>query len=168
MNVPDRDLLATYGRTEPFARAYLGGTFDLLHRGHLALMARARRIAMEIVVGVNTDEFATRYKRKPVMALEDRIAVLSACRLVDLVVLNVGDEDSTSAILHAGADCIVHGSDWQGEPLMRQMGLTPSFLQDHGITMVTLPYTPWISTTQIVDDWRPTIARQIMREERAH
>jgi cytidyltransferase-like protein len=168
MNVPDRDLLEQYGRTEPFARAYLGGTFDLFHRGHLALMARARRIAKEIVVGVNTDEFAERYKRKPVMCLADRIAVLSACRLVDHVVLNVGDEDSKPAIVHAGVDCIVHGSDWVGEPLMRQMGLTPEFLRDHGITMVTLPYTPWVSSTSIVEGWQPVIVRQVMREELAH
>jgi cytidyltransferase-like protein len=133
-----------------YQKAYLGGTFDCLHRGHLALFARARKVAQQIVVGLNTDEFAERYKRKPLMPLADRMAVLQACRLVDRVVLNVGNEDSKPAILHSGADCVVHGSDWQGDSLMRQMGLTPSWLDAHGIALVILPYTDFVSTTQIL------------------
>lgn len=139
------------GRSEPFRRAYLGGTFDCLHRGHLAIFAAAREIAREIVVGVNTDAFAARYKRVPLMPLADRMAVLASCRLVDQVVLNTGDEDSRPAILHGQADCIVHGSDWAGDPLMRQMGLTPAWLEAHGLQLVILPYTPWTSTTQLIE-----------------
>lgn len=144
------DFLASYGRSEPFARAYVGGTFDCLHRGHLALLANAGKIARQVVASVNTDAFAARYKRQPLLPLADRMAVLGACRLVDEVVVNTGDECSATAILHARADCIVHGSDWVGDSLVRQMGLTPGWLHLHGITMVTLPYTEFTSTTQLL------------------
>ncbi len=135
-----------------YRNAYLGGTFDCLHRGHLALFAQARRIADRVTVSVNTDAFAARYKRRPVMPLADRLAVLQQCKLVDRVVVNIGDEDSRPAILHVGdVDCLVHGSDWHGDALMQQMGLTRPWLEARGIALVILPYTEFISTTQILD-----------------
>jgi glycerol-3-phosphate cytidylyltransferase len=147
----DVHALAARGRTEPYARAYLGGTFDCLHRGHLALFAATRRVARELVVSVNTDEFAARYKRRPLMPLADRLAVLGSCKLVDRVVVNVGDEDSSVAIEIARPDCVVHGSDWQGDALLEQMGLTREWLQTRAIDVVILPYTPWTSTTQLLE-----------------
>lgn len=145
------DHLQALGRTAPFRLAYLGGTFDCLHRGHLALFAAARQIAYRVAVGVNTDDFAARYKRRPLMPLADRVAVLAQCRLVDLVVVNTGDEDSRPAILRTGADCVVHGSDWAGPSLLTQMGLTEAWLEAQRIRLVILPYTPWTSTTQLLE-----------------
>lgn len=144
------DFLATYGRHEPFRCAYVGGTFDCLHRGHLALLANTRKVAARVVASVNRDEFAARYKRQPLMPLADRVAVLEACRLVDAVVVNSGDEQSGPAIEASGADCIVHGSDWVGPSLLAQLGVTTDWLAARGITVVTLPYTPWTSTTQLL------------------
>jgi glycerol-3-phosphate cytidylyltransferase len=132
--------------------AYIGGTFDCLHRGHLALFANARKqLSDRIVVSLNTDEFAARYKRKPLMPLADRLAVVSACRLVDLAIVNTGDEDSRDAIERSGADCIIHGSDWFGDSLMQQMGFSQAWLDARGISLVTLPYTQITSTTEILN-----------------
>lgn len=137
-----------------FKRAYIGGTFDLLHRGHHALFAGARRMADEVVVSLNTDAFAARYKRVPVQPLADRLMNVAQLRSVDRAVLNIGDEDSRPAILLSGADCIVHGSDWTGDALLEQMSLTHDWLASHGITLVILPYTPWTSTTQLLEAFK--------------
>lgn len=139
-------------KTKLYRRAYIGGTFDCLHRGHLALLAAVRNVAVETVVSVNTDEFTTRYKRKPLMSLADRIAVLEACRLVDEVVVNVGDEDSKIAIVAANVDCVVHGDDWTGPSLMEQMGMDAVWVASAGIDMVVLPYTKGVSTTSILQE----------------
>lgn len=136
---------------KPYRRIYLGGTFDCLHRGHLSLFRNARRVALEVAVGVNTDEFAERYKRRPLMALDDRLEVLTECRLVDLVVVNTGCEDSKPAILACNVDAIGHGDDWTGPALMSQMSLTELWLATHGIDMVYLPYTRGVSTTSILN-----------------
>ncbi len=150
MTVDVPSFLRAHGRQTLWRCAYVGGTFDCLHRGHLALLANARTIAGRVVAGVNTDAFATRYKRQPLMPLADRMAVLCACRLVDAVVVNHGHEDSRPAILHAAADAVVHGSDWTGDGLLQQMGLTPDWLAQHSVSMVTLPYTEFTNTTQIL------------------
>lgn len=133
-----------------YNRIYLGGTFDCLHRGHLNLFRQARKTAHEVVVALNTDDFAARYKRRPIMPLADRCAVLEACRLVDFVQVNICDEDSKPSIIASGADCIGHGDDWTGLPLMHQMGLTQEWLDAHKLVMVTIPYTTDISTTEII------------------
>jgi cytidyltransferase-like protein len=148
---PEADLLRALHRTVPFARAYVGGTFDLPHRGHLALLARVRRFARTVVLSLNDDAFAAAYKRPPMMPLADRLAIWRSCRLVDAVTVNVGGADSRPAILASGADCIVHGDDWQGESLMRQMGFDEAWLREHGLSLVILPYTPFVSTTQLLD-----------------
>jgi cytidyltransferase-like protein len=143
----DHDYLILIKRQEPYRAIYLGGTFDCLHRGHLTLFLNAGRIATEVVVSVNTDEFATYYKRAPIQPLADRIAVLEACTLVDRVVINTGGHDSKPAIAAAAVDAIGHGSDWFGTSLMDQMGLTIEWLTERHIEMVSLPYTAGISST---------------------
>lgn len=146
----DEALWRLLGRTVPFARAYVGGTFDLPHRGHLALLARVRRIARTVVLSLNDDAFAAAYKRPPVMPLADRLAIWRTCRLVDDVVVNTGGADSRPAILASHADCIIHGSDWHGPSLHRQLGVDEAWLREHRLVLVILPYTPFVSTTELV------------------
>lgn len=137
------------GRDRPFKRMYIGGTFDCLHRGHVELFRNAASVAEKVIVGLNTDEFATRYKRKPLVPFADRLAVLWEMKLLDSVCTNTGDEDSKPAILFARADAIGHGDDWVGQSLKLQMGLTDEWLTKHGVAMVYLPYTHGVSTSEL-------------------
>ena len=135
--------------------AYIGGTFDLFHHGHVHLLRAAKERFGVVVVGLNRDDFVARFKlRRPVMTLIERMNVVAACRYVDSVIVNVGDEDSRPALLLAGATHFVHGSDWTGENLMRQLGLTKYWLAKHGIRLVYFPYTVGISTTEIIGRMR--------------
>lgn len=132
-----------------YKRAYIGGTFDLFHPGHVNLFRAAKEIAKEVIVALNTDEFAARYKRPPIMALPERMIMVESCKYVDLVTVNEGGEDSKPAILRCRPDAILHGDDWTGDSLMKQMGLTHEFLRQHGIAMEYVPYTCGISSTDL-------------------
>jgi cytidyltransferase-like protein len=115
-------------------RAYIGGTFDILHPGHIKLFRWAKRNYEEVVVALNTDEFVFRYKGKlPVMSYEQRFDILRELRSIDEVVRNYEDEDSRLSITLAKPTTIIAGSDWTVERLMKQMNLTPLFLQKLGI-----------------------------------
>lgn len=134
-----------------YRRAYIGGTFDCLHRGHLNLLQSVRLMAHEVVVSLNTDDFAARYKRRPLMPLADRMSVLEHCTLVDQVIINIGDEDSKVAIVSANVDCIVHGDDWPTDSLMVQMGFDKEWLLNNDLALVTVPYTHYISTSILLE-----------------
>jgi glycerol-3-phosphate cytidylyltransferase len=130
--------------------AYIAGTFDLLHYGHVRLFRRAKERFDRVIVAVNRDDFVARFKRRPVMNLEERMEMIAACRYVDAAVVNVGDEDSRPTLLTSHATHFIHGSDWTGESLLHQLGLTQAWLDEHKIEMVYFPYTQEISTTMIL------------------
>ena len=131
--------------------AYIGGTFDMMHYGHVRLFKAARERFDKVVVSLNTDEFTTRFKRAPILTLQERIETVEGCRYVDEVIVNVGDEDSTPAILLAGTTHIVHGDDWTGPAYLKQLGITEDWLKECNIEMFYLPYTAGVSTSQLLE-----------------
>lgn len=131
-------------------RLYTGGTFDLVHSGHVAFLRKCAQIADEVVVSLNTDEFIAEYKGKPpILSYEERKAVLEAFVWVDEVVPNIGGTDSTEAILKVKPDIIAIGSDWAKKDYYKQMNFTQDWLDVFGISLIYIPYTKGISTTEI-------------------
>ena len=130
-------------------KVYTGGTFDLFHSGHVAFLRKCALVGF-VTVSLNTDEFIKAYKgRSPVMSYAEREAVLLACRYVDAVIPNVGGADSTTAIELSQTDIVIIGSDWARRDYYSQMGFTQDWLDERGISLCYIPYTPGISTTDL-------------------
>jgi pantetheine-phosphate adenylyltransferase len=55
-----------------------GGTFDHIHKGHLALLARSFEVGEKVVIGVTSDAFALKEGKNPDLAYEERIRALEA------------------------------------------------------------------------------------------
>ncbi len=131
---------------------YTGGTFDLLHSGHVRLLKLCTEIAGPaglVIVSVNTDEFASSYKEAPICSLAERIEVLESCKWVDKVIVNSGGADSKPAIIFADANVIVVGSDWKDKDYYGQMGFDQNWLDQRNIEMKFVSYTEGISSTII-------------------
>jgi glycerol-3-phosphate cytidylyltransferase len=132
---------------------YTGGTFDLFHSGHVAFLRSCKRIAGvdgRVIVSLNTDEFIYAYKGKaPVMSFDERKSVLMACRYVDSVVANVGNEDSKVAIENVLPDFVVIGDDWAKKDYYKQMQFTQAWLDENKIQLCYVPYTFGVSSTDI-------------------
>jgi len=132
---------------------YTGGTFDLLHVGHLELLEACRELAGprgRVVASLNRDEFVERYKgRRPVQPYAVREEILRACSLVDLVVCNTGDEDSGVAIDVVQPDVLVIGDDWRDRDYLGQLGITAEWLAERGLWIEYVPRTRGTSTTGI-------------------
>jgi glycerol-3-phosphate cytidylyltransferase-like family protein len=116
----------------------------------LNLLRRAAEIG-EVWVALNTDEFAERYKRRPIMTYSERLQSLLACRYVHFVVKNEAGEDSRPAIDLVKPMFIVHGDDWTGDSLYKQLGITKEWLLERDIELLYLPYTKTISTSELID-----------------
>jgi glycerol-3-phosphate cytidylyltransferase len=128
---------------------YTGGTFDLLHSGHVAFLNRCAEFG-SVVVSLNTDEFIQAYKGKaPVMSYKERESVLLALRSVAAVVPNFGGVDSKPSIELVSPDLVVIGSDWARKDYYKQMGFDQDWLDDRQITLCYVPYTKGISSTEI-------------------
>jgi len=134
---------------------YTGGTFDLLHPGHVALLRDCRKLAGpdgRVVVALNTDTFVASYKgRPPVLSYLERETVLRACRYVDDVVRNSMGGDSRPTIEAVAPDVIAIGMDWAVKDYHQQMGFTPEWLAARGITLVYVahPHSTGVTTTDI-------------------
>lgn len=130
-------------------KVYTGGTFDLLHRGHVSFLKRCSEIG-DVTVALNTDEFIERYKGKPpIMSYAEREAVLLGLRYVSDVVPNVGGANSRISIDLAKPDFLVIGSDWARRDYYKQMMFDQDWLDERGIALCYIPYTDGISTTNI-------------------
>ena len=122
-------------------RVYVDGVFDLFHYGHVRMLQRARALGDTLVVGVVTDADAQSYKRVPLMSLAERKEMVQSCRYVDEVV--EAQLTLEAEFLHRhGIEVVVHGDDspqqeFYAVPLA--MGI-----------MHYLPYTPSVSTTDII------------------
>lgn len=128
---------------------YTGGTFDLFHAGHVEFLRRCSELGT-VTVALNTDEFIEGYKGKPpVISYRDRERVLLACRYVDDVVPNVGGFDSRPSIEMVAPDMVVIGSDWARKDYYTQMAFDQDWLDDRGIGLCYIPYSPGISSTAI-------------------
>jgi rfaE bifunctional protein nucleotidyltransferase chain/domain len=107
--VEQRERWRVEGRTV----AWTNGCFDLFHKGHLSVIEAAAREADALIVGVNSDDSVRRLKGagRPVVPLIERVAILSALRSVDLVV--VLDEDEPSMYLERLVpDLFLKGGDY--------------------------------------------------------
>lgn len=129
---------------------YTGGTFDLLHAGHIQFLRKCKNRCDFLVVGLNTDGFASEYKRKPVMSYQERKQALEGCKYVDLVVKNTGGKDSKPAISVVNPKFLLHGDDWTGENYLKQLDITVEWLKENAIELVYIPYTKGISTSEII------------------
>lgn len=53
-----------------------GGTFDHLHRGHMALLSKSFEVGDSVVIGVTSDAFARREGKNPDQSYEERVRAL--------------------------------------------------------------------------------------------
>ena len=90
------------------------GVFDLLHRGHVTCLARARALGASLVVAVNSDTSVRRLGKgddRPINTDADRAAVLAALESVSLV--TVFDETVPLPVLEiVRPDVYVKGGDY--------------------------------------------------------
>jgi glycerol-3-phosphate cytidylyltransferase len=141
------ELLDTRSNTE--LTIYTGGTFDLFHAGHVNLLRKCSELG-QVVVSLNTDEFITTYKGKsPVCSYQERLEVLEACVWVDRVIPNYGGADSKPAIEAVKPNIIAIGTDWARRDYHAQMGFDQDWLDERNISLIYIPYTAGISTTNL-------------------
>lgn len=122
------------------------GCFDLLHAGHTACLAEARALGDRLMVAVNDDESVRRLKggSRPVVPLDQRMAVLAALGSVDWVV--PFSEDTPAALIEeVGPLVLAKGGDYRPEEVAGGAAV-----ERLGGRVILLPYHDGLSTTTLL------------------
>ena len=92
---------------------FTNGVFDILHRGHVDYLSRARAFGDILFVGLNTDASVRRFKgsARPLQKQADRAAILLALKAVDYVVF-FGEDTPDRLIRLVKPDVLVKGADY--------------------------------------------------------
>jgi glycerol-3-phosphate cytidylyltransferase len=90
-------------------------TFDLLHAGHIAMLAEARNHCDYLICGLQTDPTIDRpdTKNKPVQSIVERQLTLGACRYVDEIVVYSTEQDLIDLILTLPVDVRILGVEYE-------------------------------------------------------
>jgi D-beta-D-heptose 7-phosphate kinase/D-beta-D-heptose 1-phosphate adenosyltransferase len=132
---------------------FTNGCFDILHPGHVHLLAEARAACDRLVVGLNSDTSVTRLKGegRPVQPESARASVLAALEAVDLVVI-FEDDTPTRLIERVRPSVLVKGSDYRRDEVVGH-----DFVEANGGEVLLVDIVPGHSTTGIVARSRASV-----------
>jgi len=126
---------------------FTNGVFDILHRGHVTYLARARALGASLLVALNGDASVRRLGKpgeRPLNPLADRLAVLAA--LDSVAAVTWFDEDTPEALIDAcRPDVLVKGGDW---PVARIVG--GAGVLARGGRVLSIPFEHERSTTDLL------------------
>ncbi len=126
---------------------FTNGCFDVLHKGHVQLLQKARALGSSLIVAINSDESVRSIKGpgRPVFSAEDRAEVLLALNCVDEV--RVFDEPTPQRLIEEiQPDVLVKGGDWNEDEIVGA-----DFVRKHGGKVVTIPLVKGYSTSDILE-----------------
>lgn len=116
------------------------GTFDLLHKGHIRLLERAKILGDYLIVGVTSDDFdKARGKLNVQQNLMERIEAVRATGIADEIVVEEYEGQKIEDIQKYGVDIFTVGSDWCGKF---------DYLKDY-CQVIYLPRTEGISSSAL-------------------
>jgi D-beta-D-heptose 7-phosphate kinase / D-beta-D-heptose 1-phosphate adenosyltransferase len=130
---------------------FTNGCFDILHRGHIRLLAEARAACDRLVLGLNSDASVRRLKGKgrPLNPAEGRAEVLAALEAVDLVVV-FEDDTPLELIERVRPAVLVKGADYKREEVVGR-----EVVEAAGGHVILVDLVPGHSTTAIVERAQP-------------
>jgi glycerol-3-phosphate cytidylyltransferase len=89
------------------------GAFDLLHAGHVAMLAEAKQNCNYLIVGLQNDPSVDRpEKNKPIQSIFERQLQITACRFVDEVVVYNTEADVLDILKTLPINVRIIGSDY--------------------------------------------------------
>ena len=126
---------------------FTNGCFDLLHRGHIEYLSKARDLGDVLIIGLNTDDSVKRIKGegRPVQDETSRALILASLRFVEAVILF--DEDTPYDLISMiKPDVLVKGGDYTEETIVGA-----DIVKANGGEVVTIPLVEGYSTSGLIE-----------------
>jgi len=120
---------------------------DIVHKGHLMMMRNAKAIAGkdgQLIVGILTDEAVMEKKPKPLLSFEDRIALASAIKYVDVVVAQE-TYSPLQNVMRIRPDILIESSSHNEKDIEKARKV----MEEINGKVIVFPYYPGHSSTKI-------------------
>lgn len=126
---------------------FTNGCYDILHPGHVDLLARCRAMGDILVLGLNSDESVRRQGKtppRPINDFESRAFVLAHLASVGYIVRF--EEDTPLKLIEAiRPDVLVKGGDWAIDKIVGR-----EVVQANGGKVLSIPLIDGYSTTALI------------------
>ncbi len=125
---------------------FTNGCFDLIHRGHVEYLKKAKSYGDVLLVAVNSDESVKKIKGKyrPIITLDDRLFILSHFSFVDFVI-PFHEDTPEELIREILPDILIKGSDYDEEEIVGG-----DIVRSSGGKVVTIPFVEGKSSSSII------------------
>src|ERR1041385_1753048 len=127
--------------------SFTNGCFDIIHRGHIEYLLKAKALGDVLVVGLNTDESVRRIKGegRPIVTQDDRAFALANLFHVDYV-CPFAEDTPLSLITAIVPDILVKGADWKIDDIVGK-----DVVELAGGKVETIDFVPNRSTSGIIE-----------------
>ena len=126
---------------------FTNGCFDIIHRGHIEVLARTADLGDKLIIGLNSDQSIQKLKGedRPIIDEQSRAILLAALSFVDAIVLF--SEDTPLKLISALLpDVLAKGGDYEIETIVGH-----EIVQKNGGKVKLVSFVDGFSSTTIID-----------------
>ena len=126
---------------------FTNGCFDIIHRGHIEVLARTADLGDKLIIGINSDQSIQKLKGKdrPIIDEQSRAILLAALSFVDAIVL-FSEVTPLKLISTLLPDVLAKGGDYEIETIVGH-----EIVQQNGGKVKLVPFVDGFSSTTIID-----------------
>jgi len=126
---------------------FTNGCFDIVHRGHIEVLARTADLGTKFIIGLNSDSSIQKLKGedRPIIDEQSRAILLAALSFVDAVVL-FSEDTPINLISTLVPDVLAKGGDYEIETIVGH-----EIVQNNGGQVKLVPFVDGFSSTTIID-----------------
>jgi rfaE bifunctional protein nucleotidyltransferase chain/domain len=126
---------------------FTNGCFDVIHRGHIEVLARTADLADKLIIGLNSDSSIEKLKGKgrPIIDENSRATLLAALSFVDAIIL-FAEETPLNLIRNLKPDVLAKGGDYEINTIVGN-----EIVRKNGGKVILIPFVDGFSSTNIID-----------------
>ena len=126
---------------------FTNGCFDIIHRGHIEVLAQTADLGDRLIIGLNSDSSIQKLKGKnrPIIDEKSRAILLASFSFVDAVVL-FSEETPINLISTLLPDVLAKGGDYKIETIVGC-----EIVQKNGGEVILVPFVDGFSSTTIIE-----------------
>ena len=137
-----------------FKIGFTNGCFDILHRGHIQYLDKARKSADFLFIGVNDDNSVKKLKGKnrPINSLKDRINFLNRATLDDAFIMKFSESTPLKLIKRIKPDILIKGGDYKANQIVGN-----EFVKKNNGEVKIIPFLKGYSTSNLIKKIKKSI-----------